>query len=139
MMGCGVAAAGNEAAADNFAGNQFGDLRAVLGADVLEINRLALEEREQEFLRDRVVAVILFQDLQRVFAGGVAQDDGVRLHLRGRAGIDDGIRASLEVERHGVADDGEVLVVNGERGFGNGRIFREHQDGYQQDSGWSFS
>ena len=38
----------------------------------------------------------------------------------GRAGVADGIDAGLQVERHGVAHDGEVLVVNGERGLGAG-------------------
>ena len=80
-------AAGNVAAADDFAGNQFARLRVVLQPRFLKINRLALEQRQQQFLRDRVVAVILLEDLQRMFAGRVAQDDRVRLHLRGGAGV----------------------------------------------------
>ena len=55
-----------------------------------------------------------------MFARRIAQDDRVRFHLRGRAGIHDGIRAGLEIQRHGVAHHGEVLVVDGECGFGGG-------------------
>jgi len=67
---------------------------------------------------DGVVAVILFEDLQRSFAGGVAEDDGVGFQLRGGAAEADGIGAGFEVERDGVADDGEVLVVDGDGGVG---------------------
>ena len=85
---------------------------------IFKINRLALEQRQEQFLRDRIIAVILLQDLQRMFARRVAQNDRIRLDLRRRAGVADGVDAGLEVERHGVAHDGEVLVVNGKRGLG---------------------
>ena len=121
MMGCSGCAAGNVTAADDFAGNDFAGLRVVLHAHVFKINRLALEQRQQQFLRHRIVAVILFQDLQRMLARRVAQDDRIRLDLRGRAGVEHGILAGLQVQRHGVAHDGEILVVNGERRLGAGR------------------
>ena len=103
------------AAANNFALNDL-FLRQAIGAiDRFKINRLALEQRKQQFLRHRVVAIILFQNLQRSFAGRVAQNHRVRLDMCRRAGVMDVAHASLQVERHGVAHDGEVLVVNGER------------------------
>ena len=61
-------AAGKIAAANDFAGNQLGDLRVVLGADNFEINRLALEQREQQFLGHGIISVILFQNLEGAFA-----------------------------------------------------------------------
>ena len=100
----------------------FGRLRVVLQAHLFKTNRLALEQRQQQFLRHRVVAVILLEDLQRMLARGVAQDDRIRLDLRGGAGVSHGIVAGLQVERHGVAHDGEVLVVNGERRLGGAAI-----------------
>ena len=109
------AAAGHEAAADDLAGNQLACRRVVLHAHVLEINRLALVQREQQFLRDGVVAVILLQDLHHAFASSVAQDDRIRLDVRRRAREPHLVHARLEVERHGIADDREVLVVDGER------------------------
>ncbi len=67
-----------------------------------------------------------------MLARRVAQDDRIRLDLRGRAGVNHGIVAGLQVERHGVAHDGEVLVVNGERRLG-GRGDCKQRPGDQED------
>ena len=90
----------------------------------LEINCLAFEERQQQFRGYRIVSIILFQDLKRMLAGWVAQDDGIRFDLGGRAGINHGVRAGLQIEWHGVAHDCEVLVVNGERQVGHPKLRR---------------
>ena len=66
-----------------------------------------------------------------MLARRVAQDDRIRLHLRGRAGVNHGVRAGLQIERHGVAHDGEVLVVDGERRVGPGNS-RRKQAGEQK-------
>ena len=96
-----------------------------------KINRLALEQRQQQFLRDGVVAVILLPNLERMFAGRVAQNHRVRLDARGRIGITHIVDAGLEVERDRVAHDGEVLVVNGEGRLGNGSETRHRADDQQ--------
>ena len=49
-----------------------------------EVNGLAFVKRKQQFLRDGIVAIILFQNLQAA-PGGIAQDDGIRLKVRGDA------------------------------------------------------
>ena len=92
-----------------------------------EIDRLPLEEREQQLLRDGVIAIVLFEDLQRHLACRVAQDHGVRLDLRGHAGEAHVIDAGLELQRHGLAQHGEALVVDGERRVGGAR--REGEGG----------
>src|ERR1700754_5283115 len=42
--------------------------------------------------------------------------------MRGRLGKVDIINTSLQIERHDVAHDGKVLVVNGESGLGSGNV-----------------
>ncbi len=103
------------AAADDFALNDFFLRLAVEPIGHLKINRLPLEQREQQLLRNRIVAIILLKDLQRMFAARVAQNHRVRLDVRGCVGVADVVDAGLQIERHGVAHDGKILVVNGER------------------------
>lgn len=87
------------------------DLLTVLN---LEINRLALVERKQQLLRDRVVAVTLFEDLERT-PSQIAQDDGVGLKVRSDTGEVDVVDAGGQVERKIFPGDEEILVVDGER------------------------
>ena len=55
-----------------------------------------------------------------MFAGRVAQNHRVRLHARGGVGVAHIVHTGFEVERHGIADDGEILVVDGQRRLGEG-------------------
>jgi len=64
-------------AADDFAGDDF----LLVLALHQEIDRLALVERKQQRLGNRIGPIILFQHLNRVFAARVAQNDRVRLQV----------------------------------------------------------
>src|SRR5581483_3996042 len=79
-----------------------------------ELDGLAFIEREQKFLRDRVVAIILFQDLQSA-SSRVTQDDRVGLEMRRHANERGAIDAGFQVERKTLAGNKKVGVVNGER------------------------
>ena len=65
-----------------------------LGLANRKINRLPLEEREQVGLSERVVAVVLLENLQRLSAL-VAKHDGVRFELQRRTVVLDGIQSLL--------------------------------------------
>jgi hypothetical protein len=101
---------GQVAAAHDFAGHN-----AIGSVGILhqELNGLALVQAEQLLLRDGVVAVVLLRYLDEPSPGGVAQNDRIGLHLRGDAGETDGVGADVQIEWHGFAHDGEVLVVDG--------------------------
>src|SRR5208282_4164250 len=71
-------------------------------------------------------------DLERMFAGRVAQDDLVRFDARGGVGVTHAVDAGFEIERDGVAHDGEVLVVDGQGWFGAEDCLR-HQTGQTGD------
>ena len=70
-----------------------------------------------------------------MLAGGVAEDDGVGFDLRGGARVAHGVGTGLQIERHSVADDGEVLIIDGERGLGDDR---ERRGGGEQEEGDGF-
>ena len=78
-----------------------------------KIDRLAFVERQQQFLRDRIISVTLLENLQRA-PGEVAQDDGVGLEVGGDASEVDVVGAALQVKREVVASDEKVLVVDRE-------------------------
>jgi len=107
LIGCG---------ADDFSPHDavgFGDLAHE------EIDFLSFGEREQELLRDGIVAVVLLENAQRG-AGGIAEDHGIWLEEAGGTIKDKLASAGREVERQGIADDGEVLIVNREAWRGQG-------------------
>jgi hypothetical protein len=81
----------------------------------LEVDRLPLEVAEQQLLADRVVPVVLFPDPDRDLAGGIAEDDRVGLELGGDAVEGDVVHPLRERDADLLADDGELLVVEGER------------------------
>src|SRR6266536_4671407 len=108
-----VAGTGDISAADDLTLDGF-ELFAALRE---EGDRLAFVEREQQFLRDRVVAVTLLENLQRA-SGQVAQDDRVGFQVRRDAGEVYVVDAGGQVERQILAGDEEILVVDGERGRG---------------------
>ncbi len=85
-----------------------------LSADDLEIDRLAFVEREQRILGDGVVAIVLFQHLERVLPGGIAQHDGVGLEVHGDVAYIDLVFAGLQVQGDFLAHYGKILVVDGE-------------------------
>ena len=107
-----VVSAGNVAAAHDLAFDDF----LPVGALHQEINRLAFVERKQQFLRDGIVAVVLFEDLQAA-PGGIAQDHGIRLQMRGNAGKLRMVDARPEIEWHIFPRHKEILVVDGECGL----------------------
>src|SRR5205823_13745946 len=80
-----------------------------------KVDGLAVEEREQTLLRDRVVAVVLFEDLELPFAEGVAQDDAVGFDVSRGPAESDTVLARLQRQRKQLPYDREVLVVDGER------------------------
>src|SRR3954462_7613481 len=90
-------------------------VRLVLVLDE-EVDGLALEERKQPLLRDRIVAIVLLEDLELPLAEGIAQNDAVSLDVRGGAGEGDAVLAGVQVQRKQLAHNGKVLVVDGERG-----------------------
>ena len=87
-----------------------------VGALHQEVNRLAFVERKQQFLRDGIVAIILLEHLQAA-PGGIAQDHGIRLQVRGNAGKLRMVHAGREIEWHIFARHKEILVVDGECGL----------------------
>ncbi len=99
-----------------------------------ELDGLAFIERKQQLLRDGIIAVILFQDLQCT-SGRIAQDHGIRLQVRRNAGILGAIHARTEVKWHIFPRHKEILVVDGERGLvvGVGSLFLSHGRAAQQD------
>ena len=107
-----VVAAGNVSAAHDLAFDDF----LLVGTLHQEVDGLAFVERKQQLLRDGIVAVILFQHLQRA-TGRIAQDDGIRLQMRGNAGKLRMVYTRLEIERHILARHKEILVVDGECGL----------------------
>ena len=68
---------GNVSAADDLAPDRF-DLLAVL--ENYEVNRFAFVQRQEQFLRNGIVAVILLENLQRASAR-IAQNDRIRLDM----------------------------------------------------------
>jgi len=64
-------------ATDDLAGDDF----LLVLALHQEIDRLALVERKQQRLRNRIGAIVLFQHLNRVFAAGITQNDRIRLQM----------------------------------------------------------
>ena len=78
--------------ADDAAGD--GMLALVLVAHE-KIDRLALIQRKQQALRDRVCAVALLEHLKWKVAAGIAQHDRVRLEARGHTGKRDCVLARL--------------------------------------------
>ena len=64
-----------------------------------EIERLPLEKRKQIALGERVVTVVLFQDLERL-AGFVAKHHGIRFEQQGGSVVLDFIDALLQIKRH---------------------------------------
>ena len=115
-----VVRARNITAAHNFA---FDD-SCRSGALHQELDGLAFIKREQQFLRDRIVAVILFQHLQGA-SGRIAQDHGIRLKVRGDARILGAVNPGREIKRHIFPRHKEILVVDGEGGLvvGVGGLF----------------
>jgi len=84
-----------------------------------KVDCFSLEERQEQFLRHWIVAVVLFEDLQVQLFRRIAQNHRVRLEMRRGVRKTDVVDARLEIKRHRVPDNGEVLVVNSERGFGS--------------------
>src|SRR5437016_2749200 len=68
-----------------------------------------------------VVPVILFQDLEVHLPLRVAQNNRVRLEVGRRFRETHVIDAWFQIQRHCVADDGKVLVVNGQGGRSSDR------------------
>ena len=86
-----------------------------------KIERLPLKEREQISLRERIVAISLLENLQRL-AGLVAQHHGVGLELQRGTIVVHIVHAGLKIQRNGIAHHGEILIVNREpRRSENGR------------------
>jgi hypothetical protein len=55
----------------------------------------------------------LFENLEGVFGGGIAQDNGAGFQKGGATVEPNQVRPRLKVERDGIAHHGEVLVVDG--------------------------
>ena len=81
--GLGVFAAWDIATSDHLALNRAVGL---LGFAEDEIDGLVFEEREEELLGERIIAIILFEDLDGEFCGGIAKDHGVGFEVSGDTG-----------------------------------------------------
>jgi len=79
-----------------------------------KIDRLSFKKREQQFLRNRIVPIILFEDLQVRFAGRIAQNHRIGLKVGGCFGKAHIVYALLQVERNDVTHHREILIVNRE-------------------------
>ena len=98
-------------ATDDFAGDDF----LLVLALHQEIDRLALVERKQQRLGNRIGPIILFQHLNRMLAARITQNDRVRLQVHGDISHLNFVRTRFQVQRQFLADDGEILVIDGER------------------------
>ena len=105
----------DEAAAHDLASH---DAVRLVGLAADELERLALEERQEHRLRDRVVTVGLLEDLELGLARDVTQDHGIRLDLRRGPSERDLIDAGLEVDRQRLTHHGVAAVVDRERRIG---------------------
>lgn len=100
------------AAANDFTMNDFiGRFSSGIGLEKLD--GFAFAQGEQQILGDWVVAVILLQDLKGRLAGGIAENDRVRLEMRRGAGVVNLIFAGAQGERDRIAHNSKVLVING--------------------------
>ena len=61
-----------------------------------------------------IIAIILFEDLDGEFRGGIAKDHGVGFEVSGDSGEGEVVGAGLKCEGNRLANDGEVSVVDGE-------------------------
>ncbi len=109
--GLGVFAAWDIATSDHLALNRAVGL---LGFAEDEIDGLVFEEREEKFLGERIIAIILLEDLDGEFCGGIAKDHGVGFEVSGDSGEGEVVGAGLKCEGNGLANDREVSVVDGE-------------------------
>jgi hypothetical protein len=73
-------------------------------AELREVDKQVLEINEQW---------TQIEDAERT-AGGAAQDNRVWFEAEGGSFVNNFVVAGLEIERDGVADDGEILIVYGE-------------------------
>ena len=78
-----------------------------------EVNRLPLKKREKVGLGERVVAVVLLEDLQRL-SRFISQNDGIRFEFQRRAVVADFIHPFAQFEGNRIADHREILIVNGQ-------------------------
>ena len=85
----------------------------------------AFKKRKQQFLRNRIVAIILLEDLQVRLAGRIAQNHRIGLEVGGRFGETDVVYALLQIDRNGVAHYREILIVNRERRLAGEKQRRE--------------
>ena len=93
-----------------------------LAVRLAEVERLAFEASEQPVLVDDGGVVVLLGDVDGGAARRVAEDDGVGLELAGDGGGGDVREAGCEAEVDRGADDGEVVVVNGELAVRDGAL-----------------
>src|SRR5215469_11477613 len=100
----------HESAADDFAFNLY--IASVRISAHGEINGPTFIEREQHLRRYRVVAIVLFENLERPPAW-IAQNHGVRLQMCGHTRVLRLVHAGLQIEWHMLARYEEILVVDG--------------------------
>ena len=79
-----------------------------------KIDDFALKQREEQSIGDGIVAVVLFQDSQAA-AVQIAQHHGVRLGMGGDVAEGGVGYTAIQLQRNRLADNGKLLVVNGER------------------------
>ncbi len=77
-----------------------------------ELNRLSLIQGQQQLLRDRIIPVILFENLKTAARVQWAQDHGIRLKMRRNVSDLHVVYAQLQIERHFLPHDCKLLVVN---------------------------
>src|SRR5438105_393587 len=87
-----------------------GVVLAVAAADD-EIDCLPLVEGKQHLRRDWIVAVVLLENMQRAPIR-IAQDNRIRLQMRGYPSVLRFIDSGLQVQWHMLARNKEILVVN---------------------------
>src|SRR6266496_3704394 len=98
----------NIATANDFPRNRFSSVRTL----DQKVDRLALVDRKQEFLRYRIRSIILFEDLKHPFAGGVSQDDGTWLQMGSGVSETNTVDSRLQVQRDRLPYNCEVLIVD---------------------------
>jgi len=106
---------------DETAANDFALDGGFFGRE--EIDSLAFVERKQHLFGDGVVAIVLLENAQMAGFIEGAEEDGVGFEVAGDVGDFDVVLAGLQVERQAVANDGELLVVDGECGRQPGFAF----------------
>ena len=89
-----------------------------LPGGALEVDDAAFVQRKQRVFIDGIGAVVLLENTQGMLAGQVAQHDRIRLEMNRDVVHGHLVFTGFQVKENILAHDGEILVIDSERGLG---------------------